>query len=121
MIGVESFNLTTSSASNLTKVSAIPLFTVFFCTWEPNSPYPIRLIVIRKALAFQILQLRCDGFRDQLAVETPIFNEDLVGVHAGDDHASQVNTRSLALQRLRIGLRPQRGGIQRNSNGIQKL
>ena len=42
----------------------------------------------------------------ELAVEAAIFDEDLVGVHAGDDHASQVNTCALAFQRLRVRARP---------------
>lgn len=53
---------------------------------------------------------------DLPAVKSSIFNEDFIGMHAGNDHAGQVNTWCFTLQGGWIGARALGGGIERNSN-----
>jgi hypothetical protein len=58
---------------------------------------------------------------DLSAMKPPVFNEDLIGVHAGDDYAGQINPRRLAFECGGIGARALSGGIEGNSNRIEKL
>ena len=68
-----------------------------------------------------MLQFAGDVFSDQLSVKPPIFNEYLVGVHACNDDARQVNAGAFALQSFGIGARALCFGLQSNACGIQKL
>lgn len=43
---------------------------------------------------------------DLLAVKAPVFNEDLVGVAAGNNHSGKVNSRDVALTGPGIAIRP---------------
>ena len=54
-------------------------------------------------------------------MKAAVFDEDLVGVHARDDHAGQVNSGALALQSFGIGARPLRIRLQGNPGGIQEF
>ena len=60
------------------------------------------------------------GLRNQASVKTAIFDENFVGMHAGDNHSRQIDAGSLAFQRLRIGARPKCRRLYGNPCGIQK-
>ena len=92
MIRDKSFNVTTGTLSNGIKVLDIPLFTVLSGTCTGIAGYAVPVIVIRGILAFQMRELGCNRLRDLYAVKTAIFDENLAGVHARDNHARQVNT-----------------------------
>src|ERR1041385_5706722 len=62
-----------------------------------------------------------DRLRDLLAMEPAVLDEDLVGVHARNDNAGKVDTRAIALERLRIGARPARLLIEADAQLPQKL
>src|ERR1035438_3993916 len=68
-----------------------------------------------------MLQAGGDGFGYLAAVKPSIFNEDFVGVHAGDDHTGQVNAGTLAFERGGIGARLLCSGIQRDSRGGEEV
>src|SRR5947209_3092548 len=74
------------------------------------------LKIVRGAAAELLLQqLGGNRLGDLLAVEAAIFNEDLIRMHPGHDHARQVNALALALERLWIGARPQDFGVDRDA------
>src|ERR1700726_3169036 len=79
------------------------------------------LIVVRRLRVFQMSEFRCDILGDLSAVEAPVFNENLVGVHASDNHAGQINSRCLAFERGGIGARALGGRVECNSNRIEEL
>ena len=56
--------------------------------------------------------------RDQLSMESTVFDEYLVRVHARDNHSGQIDAGTLAFQRLGVGTRPLGLGFQGNSGGI---
>src|SRR5271165_5263928 len=48
------------------------------------------------------LQLSLEVGGDELAVEASVLDEDLAGAHSGNDDSGEINSRHIALQRLRI-------------------
>src|SRR5260370_34996414 len=48
----------------------------------------------------------CQCLNNLLPVEAPVFDEDLAGVPASDNHARKVDSRHIALQRIRMRGRP---------------
>ena len=77
--------------------------------------------VLVRTLKSEVLQFAGDGFSDQLSVKPTIFNEYLVGVHAGNDDTGEVNSGTFALQSFGIGARALCFRLESNSCGIQKL
>ena len=62
-----------------------------------------------------------DVCNDLFAVETTIFNEDFIGVAAGNDHAGKINSRDIALACFRIAVWPGRSGIDFNADVTQEI
>src|SRR3974377_424221 len=58
---------------------------------------------------------------DQLSVKPPIFNKNLVRVHACDDDSREVNSAAFTLQSFRIGPRTPRVRFQGNSRRVEKF
>src|SRR5437588_3808735 len=66
-------------------------------------------------------QLLAKVGRDLLAVETPVLDEDLSGLHAGNDNAGQINSGNVAFQGLQITYRPHLRRFKPNAYFPQKI
>src|SRR5215472_4809976 len=62
-----------------------------------------------------------DGLGDFLAVKAAVFDEDLVGMHSGNDHPRQEDTGSIAFERIRIRARALTHRVQSDAERRQEL
>src|SRR5882762_11885994 len=63
-------------------------------------------------------RLQC--LNDLLAVEAPVFYENLAGVPSADHHSRQMDARHIALQRIRIQRRPAAFRIQLHAQALDE-
>src|ERR687886_449122 len=66
------------------------------------------------------VQVRINRVCYLASVKSSVFYEDFIGVHAGYDYASEVDSVSLALQRNRISNRLLRFRLQRDTHRSEK-
>src|SRR5579863_4215296 len=62
-----------------------------------------------------------DGFGDRFSVEAAVLDENLVGVHSGDDDAGEVDAGAAAFKRLRIDARTKRAFVEYDAHGGKEL
>src|SRR6266851_5099306 len=62
----------------------------------------------------------CQCLNNLLPVETAVFDENLAGVPASDNHARKVDSRHVALQRIRIQRRPTAFRIELHAQALDK-
>src|SRR5260370_37385973 len=62
----------------------------------------------------------CQSLNNLLTVETAVFDENLAGVPASDDYARKVDSRHIALQRMRIQRRPAAFRIELHAEAFDK-
>src|SRR5579859_1244037 len=72
-------------------------------------------------IRFELLQLRSYGGCDLTSVKSPVFDEDFIRVHPGDDHTRQIDSGTGTLQGIRVGARALCLRIQSDSGGVQEL
>src|SRR6266851_809345 len=62
----------------------------------------------------------CQCLNDLFPVKAPVFDEDLAGVPASDNHARKVDSRHIALQRIRIQRRSAALRIELHAEAFDK-
>src|SRR6266403_2678627 len=79
---------------------------------------------IRSEQICPVKQFLRNSFRqrlnDLLPVESPVFDEDFAGVSASDNYARKVDSRHIALQRMRIQRRPAALWIKLHTKALDK-
>ncbi len=80
-----------------------------------------RRVIMAPMISMRRRQGLGDGLGDLLAVEAAVFDENLVGVHAGDDHAREIHPLAVAFQSLRIGARLLRLRIETDAERCQEF
>src|ERR1700722_8011811 len=80
-----------------------------------------RLRALVGALRDRTLLLARESIDNLFPVESPILDEDLPGETPADDYASQVNSRHVALQRIRINRGTLRIRVQLDSQALNEI